>query len=240
MIREINKKKFILENRSPFSDQTRDYMKEIWLSEWVYTSNKLSGSPLSLKETLIMLKGGYILARTIEDHMHISRHEDVIKHMEKMAKYKEEMYSDKICFINNLFSDGKDYNYRESNPVNLEWKYIPPHFKEVSSKMKELNHWYLQESKDINPVLKAVLLHNKIMMIYPFREDNEKTARALLNYELMKAGYPPIGFDIDETRYNDLMSDYMRAGKYEEFYDIILKSLYNRLELFLNLTRDNP
>ena len=194
MIREINKKKFILENRGPFSDKIKEYMKEIWLSEWVYTSNKLSGSPLSLKETLTILKGEYILTKTIEDHMSISKHQDVIKHIEKMARFKEDMYSDKICYINNLFCDGKDFNYRDNNPVNLEWKYIPPHFKEVSSKMKELNRWYLEESKDINPVLKGVMLHNKILMIYPFREDNEKTGRALLNYELLKAGFPPIEF----------------------------------------------
>lgn len=236
MIREITKKRFILENRSPFSDKIIEHMKEVWLSEWIYSSNRLSGSSLSLKETIAIIKGEYILSRTIEDHMNISRHMDVINHIEKMARYKEEMYSDKISYINNLFSEGENFNYRDHNPVKLEWKYIPPHFKEVSNKMKEFNQWYLKESKDLNPVLKSVTLHNKIMAIYPFNEDNEKTARALLNFELIKAGYPAISFSMDETHYNDLMGLYMRTGEYEEFYETILKSLNNRLEFFINLT----
>ncbi|MFA5528258.1 MAG: Fic family protein [Peptostreptococcales bacterium] len=236
MMREIIKKKFILENRGPFSNKIIEHMKEVWLSEWVYSSNRLSGSSMSLKETLAIIKGEYILSRTIEDHMVVSRHVDVIHHLEKMAMYKEKMYSDKISYINNLFCEGEDYNYRDNNPVKLECKYIPPHFKEVPHRMKEFNHWYLNESKDLNPVLKSTLLHHKIMAICPYKEENEKTARALLNFELIKAGYPAISFDMDETYYNDLISLYMRTGQYEEFYDKILKCLNNRLEFFINLT----
>lgn len=41
-------------------------------------------------------------------------------------------------------------------------------------------------------VVRATLLHGEFVKIHPFVDSNGRTSRLLLNFELMRAGYPPI------------------------------------------------
>lgn len=58
--------------------------------------------------------------------------------------------------------------------------------------MAELIRWYDEEAARLHPVLRAVQLHTDFVKIHPFIDGNGRTARLLLNLELLKAGYPAI------------------------------------------------
>lgn len=213
-------------------------MREVWLSEWIYTSNQLSGSELTLNDVLTILKDQYILDKTIEDHMTVKNHEDVILYLEKSITNKESLNIDKIWTIHNILSLEEEEHYRQKNPVLQHFQYVPPHFREVEDLMNKLIKWYETEANEMNPILRATLLHIKFIEIYPFNKGSEKIARTLLNYELLKSGLPPIGFDISKNEYCKLVSQYLKKQDYMEFYEIICKKVYLRLELFLRLTNE--
>ena len=44
---------------------------------------------------------------------------------------------------------------------------------------------------DAHPVIKAAQAHLKILTIHPFRYENGKTARLLMNLMLLQSGYAP-------------------------------------------------
>ena len=176
MIREIKKKKFLLDNRRPFSKAVEDYMKEVWLSEWIYTSNRLSGSELTLNDSLTILKDQYILSKTIEDHLTIRNHEEAIHYVNKIIALRESLSIEKIWTLHNLLVLEEEEHYRENNPVLQHMQYVPPHFKDIPNLMDTLLRWYRTQTKEMNPVLRGVLMHHKLIEIYPFSHNTEKTA----------------------------------------------------------------
>lgn len=58
--------------------------------------------------------------------------------------------------------------------------------------MQQLLAEYQHEWNDYHPVIKASLLHGEFVKIHPFIDGNGRTARLILNFELMKYGYPAI------------------------------------------------
>jgi hypothetical protein len=60
--------------------------------------------------------------------------------------------------------------------------------------MKELLEWYADavKQKKLHPVEIAALIHYKFVCIHPFDDSNGRTSRLLMNYNLLRYGYPPV------------------------------------------------
>ena len=58
--------------------------------------------------------------------------------------------------------------------------------------MQKLMAEYEKEWIEYHPVIRACLLHGEFVKIHPFIDGNGRTARLILNFELMRYGYPPI------------------------------------------------
>jgi hypothetical protein len=57
--------------------------------------------------------------------------------------------------------------------------------------MNDLMKWY-NDNIELNPVELAAQLHYRFVRIHPFDDGNGRVARLLMNYVLLKAGYPPV------------------------------------------------
>lgn len=65
---------------------------------------------------------------------------------------------------------------------------------ETPAKMFDLMNWYSAASlnKILHPVEVTAELHYKFVCIHPFDDGNGRIARLLMNYHLLKNGFPPI------------------------------------------------
>jgi Fic family protein len=52
--------------------------------------------------------------------------------------------------------------------------------------------WYHSEATSLHPVEREAMLHAIFVGIHPFIDGNGRTARLLLNLELMKERLPPV------------------------------------------------
>ena len=87
--------------------------------------------------------------------------------------------------------------------------------------------WYNNESKNLHPVERAVILHGKFVTIHPFIDGNGRTARLLLNFELMKNDYPPIIIKIeDREKYFDVLE----AGNLTDNWDAFTEFIKEKCE----------
>lgn len=80
--------------------------------------------------------------------------------------------------------------YRRENVVIAGASTTPPDFMHLPAEMAALIDWY-EAAGDMHPVERAAELHTRFVKIRPFIDGNGRTGRLLLNFELMKAGYPP-------------------------------------------------
>jgi len=63
----------------------------------------------------------------------------------------------------------------------------------VPSEMAELIHWLNdEETLALDSVEVAALAHYKLVFIHPFTDGNGRTGRLLMNWILLRAGFPPV------------------------------------------------
>ncbi|MBM7624258.1 Fic family protein [Sporohalobacter salinus] len=79
-------------------------------------------------------------------------------------------------------------------------------------------------------------MHTDLVKIHPFIDGNGRTARLLLNFELMKNGYPPVIIrNEDRVSYYESLDKAHTTGDHEDFIKIIRKALNRSLDLYLEL-----
>lgn len=96
---------------------------------------------------------------------------------------------------NLILKDIDDKNagkYRNENITISGATHISPNHMVVVELIQKLLVEYNQQWENYHPVVKACLLHGEFVKIHPFIDRNGRTARLLLNFELMKRGYTPI------------------------------------------------
>ncbi len=69
-------------------------------------------------------------------------------------------------------------------------EYRPPHHSQVPQHMRDLVSWIAIEGLSYPPVVRAALTHEMFLAIHPYLDGNGRTARLLLNLQLMRDGYP--------------------------------------------------
>ncbi len=99
---------------------------------------------------------------------------------------------------------------------------MPTNHVRVSEYMQKLFAEYEREWKNHHPVIRAFLLHGEFVKIHPFIDGNGRTAQLILNFELMKYGYPPIVITKERrAEYYDALDIAHTTMNYEKFIRLI-------------------
>jgi Fic family protein len=81
--------------------------------------------------------------------------------------------------------------------------------KEVRKALEEMVAWHRLNKGKFKPLVLAAIIHNQFEYIHPFQDGNGRAGRLLLNYILLKSGYPPINIRLeDRARYYQAIQDY--------------------------------
>lgn len=77
---------------------------------------------------------------------------------------------------------------------------------------------------------RAAVLHSKFVNIHPFTDGNGRTARLLLNLELVRSGYLPVIIETERRfEYYALLDRAAVTGDYKGFVEFVVD--YEELEL---------
>lgn len=109
----------------------------------------------------------------------------------------------------------------------------------VPGLMAELLNWYTdaEGAGELHPLLRAVVLHHEFVAIHPFDDGNGRIGRIMMNFSLMRAGYPPTIIPVDNR------IDYYKAleqadgGDYLPLTEFIGARLLEALEVQLATAR---
>jgi len=236
MLRELKQKQIILENRKPYSTGVREYIRELSLLDWTYSSMRLDGGVLSRAETEKILKGGFIENVSISDHILIERYGDLFKAVNYMLEMSHNLNKEMILKFNQKLT-GKSVNaYRRDNPVLVSLSHNPPHFSEIDEQIDLLMNWFFSEDMESDPVKKAACLHMRLLEIYPFEEFTEATARAAMYYYLMENGLPVFEIVLREQEYNTVVMEYLKKENLRPFCMELEEGLFNKMEVLIQLT----
>jgi Fic family protein len=180
----------------PLSVTLAKSLHEKLVVEWTYNSNAIEGNTLTISETKVVLEGITIGGKSMVEHLETINHREAILFIEDLISANEELSEWNLKNIHALILKGIDNKnsgrYRNENVLISGAKHIPPKHLELDYLMQKLIKEYSHEWKTFHPVVRATLLHGEFVKIHPFIDGNGRTARLLLNFEMMKCGYTPI------------------------------------------------
>jgi Fic family protein len=240
MFENIDIKKRLLDEKRPLPAHTARSIREHLIVNWTYHSNAIEGNTLTLSETKVALEGITIGGKTLQEHLEVINHRDAIIYVEEIVRNNEPLSEWQIKSIHRLILKGihDDYagTYRKENVLISGAKHIPPDALQVAHQMEQFIKWYDNEGQYLHPIARAALVHSDFVKIHPFIDGNGRTARLLLNFELMKSGYPPIVIE-KETRseYYAALDEAHTTGDTEKFVRLVSNMVDQTFDLYLKL-----
>jgi Fic family protein len=90
--------------------------------------------------------------------------------------------------------------------------------------------------QSIHAIERVALFHLKFETIHPFTDGNGRCGRLLLNFDLMKEGYPNINIKFaDRQKYYECFNDYHVTGKHSKMVELISIYVEGALDRYLKI-----
>lgn len=235
-----NKQK--LDSKRTLSKETLKSLEENFKLEWTYNSNAIEGNTLTLKETKVVLEGIAIGGKTMREHLEVINHKEAIEFLEELVQYNNDLSEMDIKNLHAIVLKGIDNEnagrYRTANVIISGANHIPPDAIIVPESMEKLIYRYDEWKEKYHPIIVAALLHAEFVKIHPFIDGNGRTARLLMNFEVMKNGYPPIIIKNEERhKYYDALDVGALTGDYTDFVKMVTKQAEEMIDLYLKIIK---
>ncbi|MBY7142135.1 Fic family protein [Virgibacillus sp. NKC19-3] len=240
LFKEIDHLQQKYNEKRPLPHETLNSMREDLIMKWTYHSNSIEGSTLTLSETKVVLEDGITIGgKSMKEHLEAINHKEAILYLEDVVQRKEMLTARTMKDFHSIILRGIDQEYagvyRNKNVLIAGAEHIPPDALKVQEKMDELFVWYRNEAQHFHPVKRATLLHSYFVKIYPFIDGNGRTARLLLNLELMMSGYVPIVIKNDQRAdYYQILDKAHTTGDNSDFIMFVGNILQDTLEFYLS------
>lgn len=237
----INKQKAALDAARPLPTHTVASLREKLALDWTYHSNAIEGNTLTLRETKVVLEGITVGGKSIREHFEATNHRDAIFYVEEIVSKKEPLSEWQIKNLHHLVLNGIDAKeagrYRHENVVIAGASTIPPDHLHLNQEMRELIEWYeSDEAAQLHVIERAAELHTRFVKIHPFVDGNGRTGRLLLNFELMREGYPPAVIKKeDRLAYYDALDIACLDSDYSAIIDLVADAVQHSLAIYLSV-----
>ncbi|MHB1628493.1 MAG: Fic family protein [Bacilli bacterium] len=239
----VDRKKQRIDEHRPLPSQTLASLREAMNLEWTYNSNAIEGNTLTILETKVVLEGITVGGKSVREHLEAINHRDAILFLEESISQREPLSEWSIRNIHQLVLKNVDNQnagrYRQENVVIGGAKHRPPAHLHVPDEMKRLLAAYHEQWTMLHPVERSARLHGEFVKIHPFIDGNGRTARLLMNFELMKHGFPPAVIKNDmRPEYYESLDLAHTMGQYDPFVELVLRCLNDSLDLYLSVLED--
>lgn len=237
---EIDIKKKKLDQARPLPVHSVKSLLNHVLIDWTYNSNAIEGNTLTISETKVVLEGMTIGGKTMREHLEVINHRDAIDFLEEVVQKDEKLNEWTVKSIHRLVLKGiQDENagvYRKENVLIGGATHRPPDHVVVPELMERFVQTVENEWSTLHPVERAAKVHAEFVKIHPFIDGNGRTSRLLMNYELMKAGFPPAVIKAtDRAAYYDALDHAHTTGEDKSFIQLVKNSVNESLDLWLSM-----
>ena len=217
--------------------QRLERLNEEFTVEYTYNSNAIEGNTLTLRETDLVLRGLTIDQKPLKDHMEAIGHQEAFLYVQRLVEENQPLSEQMIKDIHYLvLADKKnDRGIYRRVPVRIMGAANEPAQPYMIAPLMEkllVDYAVSQE----NMVTKLAQFHISFESIHPFIDGNGRTGRLLVNFELMKAGYPPIDIKFtDRLSYYQAFDDFHSKGSLSAMEDLFAKYINERLDMYLEI-----
>jgi Fic family protein len=238
MYKHCDELKAKLDKCRPLPEHTLKSLHDHWVLEWTYNSNAIEGNTLTLKETKVVLEGITIGGKSMREHFEVINHKEAIDFVEAVIAGEESFSERLIKSIHQLVLKNIDNEnagiYRRENVLIAGADHRPPDYLHVAELMGGFVKAYHNFTG--HPLERAARLHVDFVKIHPFLDGNGRTARLLMNFDLMKSGYLPVIFQVaNRLAYYEALDKAHVENDYRDFFDLAVAGEVKSLETLFSL-----
>jgi len=196
LLTRVDRKKALLDALRPLPVAAVRRLQEQLTAEWIYHSNAIEGSTLTLRETQLILETGLTIGgKSLREHFEVINHKEAIDYVEALAAGSEPINAFHVRQIHKLvltrIDDANAGQYRNL-PVRIGGaRHQPPESWDIPCLMADWAAWLRGAALALHPVARAALAHHRLAAIHPFIDGNGRTARLVMNLMLLRDGFPP-------------------------------------------------
>jgi Fic family protein len=212
----------------------KEKLNEDFAIRFTYHSNAIEGNRLTLRQTALILKDKVMPSGVrAEDYNEAINGKECLEYIKS---YKGELNTKLLEKINGILikNTGAVYGGRiRFFNVQIQGStHVPPPHTEVKKHMLNFFKWYSANKNKLHPFELATLIHAKLAWIHPFEDGNGRTARAVLNFILMRNGFPMffIPFEKREDYYQSL--DIADTGNHKEYISKMLQLIIDQIRRY--------
>ena len=228
--------KNFLEKERPLNKGILTKLENNLKTNFIYNSNAIEGSTLTLKETDIILQYGVtVKGKSLKEHEEVKGQEYALNFLKEVIKTNESLSLRLIREFHALVLNDDIENrgkFKKSNNgiLGAGFETTPYYF--VEEKLTELIEKF-NSSENNDLIMKVACFHADFEKIHPFIDGNGRTGRLLLNLELMKNGYSiTVIRNEDRDEYYTALETAQVESNYELLADFIEKSVENTFWMY--------
>ena len=173
-------------------ESLKNKLHDDFVIRFTYHSNAIEGNRLTLRQTALILKD-----KVLPSGVRASDYHEAVNGKECLGflkEYKSELNNRLLEKVNGILTQntGVVYGGRiRFFDVKIEGsKHVPPPNEEVKKQLLNMYKWYSANKHKLHPFELATMIHAKLTWIHPFEDGNGRTSRTIMNWILMKNGYP--------------------------------------------------
>lgn len=226
-----------LDSYRPIPQAILNNLHEELVLQWTYNSNAIEGNTLTLKETKVALEGITVGGKTIREHFEALNHREAILFVEELVQKGSaltvwDIKSIHALVLKNIDSDNAGA-FRQSNVIISGVEHRPTEFLKVPEEMEAFITWYSGDAQNLHPVERAARIHCDFVKIHPFIDGNGRTSRLLMNFELIKNGFPAAVIPVSERlAYYSALDLAHTTSDYQPFIELVTKVVVKSFDLY--------
>ena len=235
--------KSFLNSKRPIQKSILSRIENTLRNDFIYNSNAIEGNSLTRQETEVILEYGVtVKGKPLKDHLEVKGQEYAINFLNNIIKENEVLSLRLIKEFHSLILGPVDpeiagqFKKFKNKIVGSSFETSDPIF--VEEDLEKILKDYFSSTE--NAIEKIAKFHANFEKIHPFSDGNGRTGRLIMNFELMKAGYPIcIIKNEDRLEYYNSLNEAQANNNYDEIVKFVEENLEKTFEFYFEHISNN-
>lgn len=229
----------------PLTPRQIERLRPMWAADevrYVYATNAIEGSSLTLGETYVVLEQGLTVGgKSLRDHLDAVDGKKALDYVYRLVDERAVLTPRVLLDIHQIVVASSEAAWggrvRDDARFIAGSMYVPPSPRRASDMLDEVFDAFARRRDSEHPVVLAADLHFGIVHVHPFKDGNGRTARLAMNLHLLQHGFPPLAIMPEsKPRYIEALET-AHFGDLEPFRSLIQSLERAELERYLAALR---
>lgn len=235
----IQKRDQYQKKRLSIPEYTLQTFEQAFEIEYTHHSTAIEGNTLTLMETKVLLEDGISIGgKQLRELYEAVNHQKAYRYVKQCIRQgmllDENIVKDiHAMLMDHIFTGGI---YRDMDVYISGAQHTPPSPVQMYQQIKDFYSDLEWKGNQLNLIEFAAWTHAEFVRIHPFPDDNGRTSRLIMNYQLLANGFPAVSIaKEDRLEYFNTLETYAVEGNLTPFADMVVQLVEQQLDRYLKM-----